>query len=377
LYKIINRKKRIATIAVDYVGKIIFWPVKLFKRPKEIKPEEIKSILIIRTAYIGDVVMTLPILKPLKDKFPGAKISFLTSKGAGEVLTNNPYVDDIITYNPFWFYPGKISEYLKFIRQFKKNKFDLVIEARGDIREFLFLVRPLSAKFKISYDVGGGGYLLSHVVPYNDVCHRVEYHLDIIKYLGGIINGVCWDIYLKENEKKRVEEILRENEIRKPFISIHPGSRQRLKMWSAKRYALLADMLIKHYGMNVVLFGTKGEKGLVDSIVNIMKNKPVILAGKTNIREMAGIFSKSAIFICNDSAPMHVAAAVNTPTIAIFGPSKSVETGPYGNRNIVVEKNYPCRFTCDESSCLFDIHNACMTDIAVEDVFSAVKKLLV
>lgn len=362
-------------MVADCIGKIIFWPVKRFKKPTRIKIEEIKSILIIRTAYIGDVVMTLPILKPLKERFPGTKISFLTSKSAKEILINNPYIDEIITYNPFWFYPEKIIEYFKFIRRFKKTKFDLIIEARGDIREFLFLVQPLSARFKVSYDIGGGGYFLSHVVPYAGVCHRVDYHLDIVKYIGGKANDICWDIYLTENEKKRVEEILWENGIHKPFISIHPGSRQPLKRWSAKRYALLADMIIKHNGINVVLLGSMGEKQLVESIGNEMKTKPIMLVGKTNLREMAGIFSKSALLICNDSAPMHIAAAVNTLTIAIFGPSKSIETGPYGNKNIVIEKNYPCRITCDENVCKNDIQNGCMADICVDDVLDAVKKL--
>jgi len=105
-----------------------------------------------------------------------------------------------------------------------------------------------------------------------------------------------------------------------------------------------------------------------------MKAKPIILAGKINLREMAGIFSKSALVICNDSAPMHIAAALKIPTIAIFGPSKSMETGPYGNKNIVVEKDYPCRYTCDERVCRHDMENACLTDVLIEDVYDAVKR---
>lgn len=376
MYKIINRKKRIATIIADSMGKLVFQAAKLFEKNRESDFETIKSILVIRTAYIGDVVMTLPILKPLKERFPEAKLFFLTSSSAKDILINNPYLDEVITFDPFWFYPAKIKAYLKFIREFKKCKFDLIIEARGDIREFLFLLWPLRAKFKVSYDVGGGGYLLSHVVPYDNVCHRVEYHLDIVRYLGGNGNDISWDIYLKESELRKVEDILQENKIHNSFIAIHPGSRQALKRWAPERYSLLADMLIKQEGMDVVFLGSPGEKKLVESIENKMKAKPVNLAGKTNLREMAGIFSKSVLVICNDSAPMHIAAAVDTPTIAVFGPSKSVETSPYGKKNIVVEKDYPCRFTCDESVCSHSIYNACMADILVEDVFDAVKKCL-
>lgn len=376
MYKIINKKKQIATIAADFIGKILFCPAGFFKKSREISSKTVRSILVIRTAYIGDVVMTLPILQPLKERFPEAKISFLTSTWAEEILTNNPYINEIITYNPFWFYSGSTAEYFGFIRQFRKRRFDLVIEARGDIRESLFLVWPLRTKFKISYDVGGGEYFLTHVVPYRGLNHKVEYHLDIVRYLGCNCHDISWQIYLEEAEKKKVKEIKREHKISKPFISIHPGSRLPLKKWSAERYALLSDMLITTCGMPIVFFGSEGEKKIVDEIADMMRHKPIMLAGKLSLREMAGILSETTLFICNDSAPMHIAAAMKTPTVAIFGPSKSRETGPYGNVHRVVEKDFSCRFTCDESICKNKVYNECMKAISVEDVYKAIKELL-
>ena len=376
MYKIINRKKLIATIAADFVGETLFWPAGLFKKARDIHSKNIGEILIIRTAYMGDVVMTLPILKPLKERFLGSRITFLTSTGANELLINNPYVDEIVTYNPFWFYSSSTAEYFKFIRQFRKRRFDLVIEARGDIRDLSFLVWPLRAKFKISYDVGGGGYLLTHVVPYKGLSHKVEYHLNLIRYLGCNTDDIDWTIYLGRMEKKRVKEIMRENNISKPFISIHPGSRLPLKMWPAERYALLSDMIITHCGIPVVFFGSEGEKELVNTIANMMSYKPVIVAGKLSLREMAGILSETALFICNDSAPLHIAAAMKTPTVGIFGPSKSVETGPYGEKWRVVEKHFPCRFTCDESVCRHNVYHGCMRSITLDDVFNAARELI-
>lgn len=366
-------------MAADAIGSLLFFPLRLFKKQTEIKPEEIKDILVIRTAYIGDVIMTLPMLKPLKQRFPDAKISFLTANRAADVLRNNPYVDEIITYDPFWFYPSGKKEYFGFIKDFRKTRFDLAIEARGDIRDILFLLWPLKARFKVSYDVGGGGYLLTHRVPYRGLQHKVLYHLDIARYLGcDIADDIEWGMYLTSDEKKRAGEILAQQGIdfSKPLIALHPGARKELKCWSAEGYARAADFIISEMNGTVLLTGAPNEAELVKRVAGMMKHKPVILAGKTSLRELAGIISQCSLFICNDSSPMHIAAAMKTPTVAVFGPSKSIETAPYGEGHIVVEKDFPCRYACDEDVCHFKSHHQCMKDIYVDDAIVAVKKIM-
>lgn len=374
-YRIINKKKLYATIAADFIGDIIFLP-KLFKKTEEIRPEEIKDILVIRTAYIGDVVMALPLLKPLRERFKNARISFLTSAKAREVLENNPFVDEIITYDPFWFYSSRKSEYPDFMRELRKKRFDLVIEARGDIRDILFLALPLKARYKVSYGVGGGSFLLTHIVPHEKINHRVDYHLDIARFLGCNVSGVEWGIYLADDEKERVRKLLTGEgvDLDKPLVAIHPGSRKELKCWSPEGYAETGDYLTEQ-GHTVLLTGAPDEVDLVNKVAGMMKKRPVVLAGKTSLRELAGVIGRCSLFICNDSSPMHIAAAMKVPTVAIFGPSKSIETGPYGKGHIVVEKEFPCRYTCDEDVCLYKNYNQCMKDISVDDVISAVSKV--
>ena len=258
----------------------------------------------------------------------------------------------------------------------RTRTFDLVIEARADIRDILLLAWPLKARYRLSYDVGGGGYLLTHVVPYPGLKHKVEYHLDLVRYLGYRGNGLEWGIYLSDQEQQRVSAIMAEQGIGKPFIAVHPGSRLLLKRWPVQRYGALCDGLMEKYGMPVVVFGAGSEKALVAEMASCMKRKPVTLAGALSLREMAGVLARAALFICNDSAPMHLAAAMKTPTVAIFGPSKSVETRPYGEGHRVVEKEFPCRFACDENSCRYERYNACMEDLSVDDVFHAAEELL-
>ncbi len=376
MYKIINKKKLIATIILDTVGKILFAIPRFFVKPEKIAPERVQTILIIRTAYIGDVVMTLPMLKVLKNKFPNARITFLTSKAAQPLLNNNPYVDEILSYDPFWFYKTGILSWLRFIKKIRQRRFDLVIEARADIRDLALIVFFCKAHYKISYDIGGGGYLLSHVVPYPGLTHKVDFHLHLASYLGCSLDNIDGGLYLKENEQQAGFDILTEEGVDGAFIAVHPGSRLILKRWPLDRCAHLYDELIEVYNMPIVLLGSPGEIAIVETIQRMMKHDSVSLAGRVGLRDITAVIEKATVFICNDSAPMHIAAAMGTATVAIFGPSKSFETGPYDVLCRVVENEMSCRNSCDESHCLSSHFHACMDNISQQDVMRAVGEIL-
>jgi ADP-heptose:LPS heptosyltransferase len=376
LYKIINRKKLVATAVADSIGRVLFGLPRLLRKSGRIPPEDVRDILVIRTAYIGDVVMTLPILKPLRELYPRARIAFLTASGAVDVLKENPFVDEVIAYDPPWFYPSSTSSWREFINRMRRRTFDLVIETRADIREILLLAWPLRASYRVSYDVGGGGYLLTHCVPYPGLRHKVEYHLDLVRYLGYRGRDLEWGIYLSPEERQGVREIMERKGTGEPFIAVHPGGRLPLKRWPARHFAAVCGKLTEKYGMPVVVFGSENERPIVEEMISSMKRRPVVLAGEVSLREMAGILSHASVFLCNDSGPMHIAAAMKTPTVAVFGPSKSAETGPFGGEHRVVEKAFPCRPTCDESSCRFERYNACMEDVSPEDVFRAADDLI-
>lgn len=380
MYKIINKKKLIAAIAADLIGWLVFTPFRLLRGCccGPIAAEKVHRILVIRTAYIGDVVMTLPLLKPLRDRFPEAEIDFLTSESAKSVLENNPYINKIITYDPFWFYPTSMVTYLKFIKKLRKNnKYDLLIEARADIRDLLFLVFPLKSLYKLSYNIGGGAYFLSHIVSFQqEYPHKIDYHLGIAKYLNCPVRQIEWGIYPTEDEKEENDILMNKYSIHSPFLAAHPGSRLVLKRWPEEKCAALYNLLMEKYSMDLVLFGTVEEKGMIDRITSRMAKKPIVLAGKVSLRQMALILRQSEILVCNDSSPMHLAAAMQTPIVAIFGPSNSRETGPFGARCLSVEKEMVCRAACDENSCHNRQYNACMHMIEIDDVLMSVGKLL-
>lgn len=383
MYKIINRKKRIATIIADIFGNLLFFPLRLIRKQEAITPDRVKTICIIRTAYIGDVIMTLPILPALHKKYPEANITFLTSTASAALLRNNKYIDKILTFNPFWFYSGSIKDWFAFISKLRSLRFDLLIETRADIRELALLAFWIPARFKVSYDVGGGGYLLTHRVPYPGLCHKVDYHLQLARYLGCPTEGAKAELFLTAEEEQDIVSILRVQGVTGPFIAVHPGSRLVLKRWFPERFVQVCENLFQQYGLPVVLVGGADESPLAQGIQATLQDQQcqaVSLAGVLNIRQLAALLGRAALFLCNDSAPMHIAAAMKIPTLAIFGPSKSVETAPYSPEGQVVEKDFPCRVSCDESRCCFPEYrsgyHACLQEITVQDVQQAAEEIL-
>ncbi len=382
MYRIFNKKKLWATMVADAVGHVVTAPFRLLRRREPVRPEAVREILVLRTAYVGDVIMTLPLLAPLRERFPGARITFLTSRAAAPLLRGHPGVDEVLAHDPFWFYPTPKADYLPFVRELRRRRFDLVIEARADIRDILFLVQPLKARYKVSYAVGGGGFCLTHVVPHPRVNHRVEYHLDIARFLGCRVDASRpeWGLRLTPEEEAEVDSLLRGAGITGPFWCGHPGSRVPLKRWADARYARCFDMVAAQTGLKPVLLGAPSEAAGVRTIAAAMGGdmgmRPVDLSGRLSLRLLAGVLARAELLVCNDSAPMHLAVAMGTPVVALFGPSKSDQTGPWSPVARVVEKDFPCRRTCDESRCRHTECNACMTSLTPEDVLEAVRGLL-
>lgn len=381
-YKIINKKKLFIIILIDTIGFLFIKPFTFLRTKKTIKRDKIRKILAVRTAYVGDIIMTIPVLRPLKEMFPYAKVSFLTGRREAEILKGNPYIDQILIYDALWFYPTDIwkgiSDYFKMIRRLRNERFDLAIDFRGDIRDILFILFLSGAYHRISYGVGGGSYLLTHVVPFKKINHKISYHLDILRSLGGNINASKPEIYLSSAEEGFRKAVFKANDILDSdlVVGIHPGGRKKLKCWYPGGYAELINRLIRDFAAKIVITGSPGEIDLVEKIKSQAPEKTISLCGKTTLRELASLIRGFDLFITGDSAPMHIASALGTPLVAIFGPSKSWETGPYGNPYRVVEKDFPCRFTCDENVCKHKVYNECMKAITPDDVYNAAKELI-
>ncbi len=359
------------------MGYAAFAPFKLLGLSgRHINPGDIREILVVRTAYIGDVVMTLPVLGPIKNTFPNARLTFLACSAARDMLAANPHIDSVIAYDAFWFYKKSgLARYLRLVNELRRKRFDLVVEARGDIRD-IFLIAYLSgARHRISYGVGGGGFLLTDIVPFERIRHRVDYHMDIARRLGAAPGALDWGVMPGKTHFSNAEALLSLNNPNAggPVVGIHAGGRKELKRWGKERYAALAGELVSRRNARVFFTGATEDYPLIDGIIKGAGRGAVNLAGKTDLLTLSALLKRLDVFITNDSSVLHLASAVKCPCVAVFGPSKSNETGPYANpTSRVVEKDFPCRETCDEDLCLHGVHNECMSAISVDDVLNAV-----
>jgi lipopolysaccharide heptosyltransferase II len=382
-YKIINRKKRVAVKTIDFFLRPLFsiWKKiggRSFPSLSQAEFHGIKKILILRTAYIGDVVMTLPALNPLRTAFPNAEISFLTSYSAAPILTNHPAIDKVIPYDAFWFYsqPKQIAykRYREIMKLIRQERFDLVIDFRGDIRDIFFLAYRSQAKYRVGYGSGGGAYWLTQVVPLREIKHRVQFHLDILRALNIPATEECPQIFLTETEKQNAFAKLKSfglNPNQDMIIGIHPGARMPLKRWALDRYVELIKRMAQAKLGKIVLFTSPNTKDEIPYFQSLKQTPGCYNITDLPLRELAAVFSYCRVLVCNDSAPMHIAAAVGTKCLAIFGPSKSNETSPYGPGHIVIEKPYSCRPTCDEATCHYKIYNDCLKTITVDEIYQS------
>ncbi|MBU1627518.1 glycosyltransferase family 9 protein [bacterium] len=377
-YKIVNKNKLLYVLLIDNFLRIFPSPKISLKEHINYIPEK---ILIIRVAYIGDVILSTPAIESIRKSFPNSKLVLLTNPLAAELLKENNDVDETIPFTPFWFYkenPFKLFfEYIRILGLLRKYKFDLAIDFRGDIRNIFLFLYLCGAKFRVSYAIGGGGKLLTDIVPYSGLKHKMEFHNDIARFIG------CDPIKELKIVQNEPEKDFARKRIKKEegllTLGIHPGARMPLKCYPSEKFAEALNLILKEYRVKLyILCGDSDrERGMI--IHRAMKESEVEVIKDLSIRELASCISELDLFLCNDSAPMHIASTFNIPTIAVFGPSDSRETGPLGKFSRVIEIPLDCRSGCDESSCFNTSYHACMKMINPEEIaktFSSLKKLL-
>lgn len=382
MLRIVNKRKRIIAQMLHRVGYPLFKAFSLLVPDKE-PPKDIRSILAMRLAYIGDVVLNIPAIKALRNTFPNAKISFLTSPKAKEAIENNPYVDEIITYDAPWFYPQKpwssFVNYMNLIKLIRSKHFDMVIDFRGDFRNILLVVFSSGASRRVGYGMTGGGYLLTDAVECTENKHKVEFHLDIVRALGGdsaIPDTI--NLYPTPEDRDRVLKLLSEKEIKQNdmLVGIHPGGRAKLKCWDIKSYVEVADALVKRYNAKIVITGGPDEVKLGEKLLSLMKSKGFNLCGLLSLKQLQILLERLNLVITNDTVTLHVASGVNTPTVAIFGPSEVWDTGPLSQKHKVIMRDLDCRTFCDTYSCNNRNYHECLRSIKPAEVIEASVELL-
>jgi len=342
------------------------------------------NILIVKLSAVGDVVHTLPALAALRKHFPQAHITWVIEEAAADLIAGHPDLDRvIISRRKAWTQTGRqgrigntLNEIKTFLYALRDRPYDLVIDFHGLFKSAL-LVGLCRGQRKLGYDSLQelSGLFYNEKIPEDLNKHAVDRYLDFPAYLGATPAKPVFFIPVAEENRNRVSTLLEKNGITggsDPFIAINPVALWPTKLWSREKFADLASMIGEELQVPVILTGSAKEKPYIDSIEAMMRAPVVNLAGQTSLRDLACLYGRAALVVTTDSGPMHIAAAMGTPVVALFGPTAPERTGPYGDGHTVMQHPLDCS-PCFQKQC--DTHR-CMTLIGARDVFEAVKKKL-
>jgi len=340
------------------------------------------NILLVKLSSIGDVVHTLPSLAALRNRFPEACITWVVEEESRDILQGNPQIDRIlVSGRKRWardLREGRrigetLGEIRRFLRDLRDRPYDVVIDFMGLFKSAV-LVFASRGKRKLGYDSWQemSGLFYNEKIPEDMGKHAVDRYLDFARHLGAETAEPEFFLHLPEESRNRADALLRDGGVapEAPFVVLSPMSYAgETRLWEDDRFAALADRIVRELRRPTVLTGHQ-TGGRIDRIAAAIRTKTLNLENRTTLKELAHLYRRAAVVVTPDSGPMHIAAAMGTPVVALFGASDPARTGPYGRTHTVIRAEMPCspcfRKTCETRQC--------MKDITVDAVFEAVRK---
>jgi heptosyltransferase-2 len=342
----------------------------------DLSASSIRKILVIRLDRIGDMVMTTPIFRALKEKWPDAQITALTNPVNQNIVINNPFVDYILVYDRGNMHKS-ISNRLIFLRSIRERDFDLVIDPYLDYElKTSFITHFIGKRFRLGFEFAGREIFYN--IRYNpnmftassEKRHMIDYYLDLVTCLGIEAKQREPEIFLNTGEKENAYKLLEKAGVNpeSKIIGIHPGGNYQSQRWPIKRFAAISDHLITNYDVKVVLFAGQAEKQLLSEFEGYASKTPIFLCD-LSLREFMSTLSHCSLFLCNNTGPLHIATALNIPTVSTMGPTIPYHWWPHGKNHIVLREDLDCS-PCKKGICKT---HECIEQIKTEDFLSAVK----
>jgi heptosyltransferase-2 len=353
---------------------------RLDLKAKKAPPDKIKRVVVRAPNWFGDVVMSGLALRELRRLLPHAHITLAARPGMADVFMDTDFIDEVLIFER-----SGIASVWKQISEWRRHRFDAAVLFQNafEAAAIAFLAR---VPRRIGYNTEGRSFLLTNPLPqpeWKDQRHESFYYLNIVPEVGRLLNGTfpTEDIQARlvlevsEERKCRARDFLRQQGIRSgaPLVLLCPGSiNSRAKRWPSDRYAALSDRLIAS-GAIVTLIGSPGELDVSQEVCKHAQHRPIVLTGATTVAEATAIVSIADLLITNDTGPAHIGAALNTPTLVIFGPTNPLTTYPMSPNAEVLRRPPDCA-PCMLRDCPID--HRCMTAISPDEVFERASALL-
>ncbi len=338
-------------------------------------PKHKNGILVIQLGDIGDVVLTMPTIRALRENFPENNLIVCVREIAKELIEDCPWVNGVISVNKQKRSIKKLIIYQKnFFGTLRKYHFNIAIDLRTGTRSAL-LAFLSGATYRIGRFSDDGrlwrNKLFTHLVrPINELSqYSAEHNLNIISPFHLSIENSLPVLNVPSKRKEKARTILTQENvpIDKPIIAIHPFSLWKYKEWRREGFISLIDHITAKYHFSVIITGSPAERLRAKEMIEKCKTKVFNLAGKTSIGELPGVLQACKLFIGVDTAALHIAAAVGTPTVGIFGPSSPISWAPRGNQHCVVSKGMSC-VPCRQKGCQDSEFSICLEELTFEEI---------
>ncbi len=336
-------------------------------------------ILIFQTAFLGDVILTLPLAQVLHRHLPDARIDFLTTPNAAAILRNHPAIHSIIVYDKRNSQRG-IGGMFSVSRIIKENQYDAALVPHRSFRSAV-VVALSGIPIRAGFDTSAGRFLFTNIVRYEKNNHEIERNLALAAVMNVAHAGKeLPSLYPSQEDVSAVDRFFSENSIdsKKSIIAVAPGSVWNTKRWLSERFSDLVKMIVSA-GMQVILIGGKEDEKLCGEIAAGAAKKEIFnSAGALTILQSAELIRRCAVLVTNDSAPMHLAVAMRTAVVGIFGATvPAFGFAPYGERDVVVQTEglscRPCSIHGGDTCPIGTFE--CMTKISAETVFENVMRI--
>ncbi len=325
------------------------------------------NILLIKPGAIGDLLELTPVIRALANRYRGTRLSVLVgTRDTATLFQHNPHVSEVIVFDRRGEHKSFLS-LLKFWSRLHEKKYDLVVHfQRSNLKAWILA----SAAFPCRL-------LVYHKSRKTDV-HVLDNYLDTIAPLGIREQHHRLELYTgREDDAYADDFFAREGCSSGVVIALNPGASNPVKLWSADQFTELADVLVETLSAKIIIVGGKDDAALAESIAgNTKKAKPLVLAGKTTLLQLGAILRKCDILVSGDTGPLHLATAVGTRVVGLYGSVDPARTGPAGPGHRVIQaKGVPC-VPCRSLTCTNSVHLECMNKITVQEVLAVVKDML-
>lgn len=345
----------------------------------EIKMSSVRRILIVKLSAMGDVIHALPVSAALGEAFPHVELTWAVEEMFAPLVTGNPYLNEVLTLPKVRprdlsapaFYRG----YLRRLRAVRRRRFDMTLDLQGLTKSAVVAVAA-GAPIRLAYHwLREAAGLVEHAVPHRpESVHVVEQYLDVARFLGARPKQPQFPFFIPVEDEAHAVALLHAGGLQAeaPFVTINPAAGATIKQWGAANYAALIDCIQSDLGLPVAL--VTADLAVAAQVRAAARTAFADLSGKTTLKQLGAVLSRSRAHICGDTGSGHLAAALGRPVVSLFGPTSPERVCPFAQRGGVLCHREQCHPRCDGSHHCFLPEARCLTQIPVAEALEAVAK---